>query len=195
MNLAKGNTLNLAKGAAATLPIFKLGASWDKKGKKLFGIFGGKHKSVDLDLCSFAVADGKIVKECSFQNKNAGYMVSSGDDRSGGGSEDKDNEIITLDMSKVPANIDAIIMIINSFSGEKFDEIDYAKIRVYEGQDNVPTKVHCSYNVASDPSFIGGRTLIIGSIFRNGDGWDFKAIGEMRSYQYIRDFKREVESA
>ena len=189
MNLSKGSTMNLAKGGVN--PIFKLGASWESTSKKLFGVFKGKKKNVDLDLCSFGISNNRIVKECSYRNGNAGYMVSSGDDRSGG-VKNGDNEIITLDTSKVPESVDTIIMIINSFTGEKFDEIDFAKIRVYEGQDNVPTKIHCEYNVANDPSFVGGRTLVIGCICRNGNDWDFKAIGEMRKYKTIDDFKDEI---
>lgn len=195
MQLAKNQTMNLAKGGQA--PVFKLGASWGKivrGGKKVFGLFGGSgsEESVDLDLCSFGISNGRIVKECSFRSPRGPYMNSSGDDRSGG-VQDGDNEIITLDMSKVPAEVDTIVMIINSFSGQKFDEIPYAKIRVYEGEDNRPVKMHCEYNVANDASFRGARTLVIGSIFRNGNGWDFKAIGETRTYKSIDDFKREAE--
>ena len=197
MQLAKNQTMNLAKGGS--LPVFKLGASWGKisrGGKKLFGVFGGgssRDESVDLDLCSFGISSGRIVKECSFRSPRGPYMNSSGDDRGGGGAEVVDNEIITLDTSKIPSDVDTIVMIINSYSGQEFDEIPFAKIRVYEGEDNSPVKMHCEYNVANDASFRGARTLVIGSIFRNGNGWDFKAIGETRTYQYIDDFKREVE--
>lgn len=120
-------------------------------------------------------------------------MNSSGDDRSGN-SGTKDNEIITLDMSNVPENVDAIITIINSYSGQKFDEIPYAKIRVYEGQDNNPVKIHCEYNISNDETFKGARTLVIGSIFKENGIWSFKAIGETRTYKSIDQFKREVEN-
>lgn len=193
MQLAKGGTANVAKDGE--FPVFKLGASWEKRGKKLFGLFGGGAKSVDLDLCTFAVSNGRIVKECHFQNKTkTGYMIFGKDDMGGGGNKEKDNEITTLITKEIPENIDAIIMIINSFSGEKFDEIDFAKVRVYEGEDNKPTKMHCEYTVSSDESFSGGRTLIVGSISRADGGWNFNAIGDMRQYQYIEDFKREVQN-
>lgn len=196
MNLSKNQTaslIDLSKGATS-LPIFKIGASWIKKGKKFMGVFGGGHAKCDLDLCAFAVVNGKIKEawDCSFERDNSPFMKSSGDDRSGGGNRDTDNEIITIDMNKVPAEVEAVAIIINSYSGEKFDEVDYAAVRVYEGQDNAPTNILCRYEMSSDPSFIGGRTLIIGSIFKTETSWEFRAMGEMRSYQYIRDFKREV---
>lgn len=199
MNLSKGQVaplIDLSKGAAL-LPTFKIGAAWVKKGKKLFGVFGGGQKSCDLDLCAFAVVNGKIKEsmDCSFERDRSGFMESSGDDRSGGGSRDKDNEIITINMNKVPAEVEAIVVIINSFTGETFDEIDFAQVRVYEGQDNAPTTMHCRYEVSSDASFVGGRTLIVGSIFRTANSWEFKAMGEMRSYKSIRDFKREAGNA
>lgn len=189
----KAQLIDLSKGSTS-LPTFKVGASWVKKGKKLFGIFGSGKKKCDLDLCAFAVVNGKIEEkfDCSFEKDSSGFMKSSGDDRSGGGKAEDDNEIITIKMSQVPSQVDAIVIMINSYSGEKFDEIDYASVRVYEGQDNIPTKEYCKYNVSSDNSFAGGRTLIVGSIFKTESSWEFKAIGEMRQYQYIRDFKREV---
>ena len=204
MNLAKGQTMNLAKGGNA--PVFKLGASWGKIKtggtpiKKRFGLFGGgssavREESVDLDLCTFAVdINGKIVKECSFRHETGPYMNSGGDDRGGGGRDDDDNETITLDLSKVPMDVEHIVMIINSFSGQVFDEIPFAKIRVYEGEENLPTKVHCEYNVANDATFAGAKTLVIGSLFRNGNGWDFKAIGETRTYKSIDEFRKEAEA-
>lgn len=190
IQLSKGSTMSLAKNG--TNPVFKLGASWEMTRGSFLG-FKGPRKNVDLDLCSFGTSNHVIVDECSYRNKNTGYMRSSGDDRAGG-VKNGDNEIITLDMSKVPRSIDRIIMIINSYSGEKFDKLDFAKIRVYEGQDNVPVKVHCEYNVANDPSFVGGKTLIIGSIDRIGNGWNFKAIGEMRTYNSINMFKNEFNT-
>lgn len=193
MKLQKNQKINLAKGGSS--PVFKLGASWGKiPGKKKFGIFGSSDgKEVDLDLCAFGIAGESIVDECSYRSDRAIYMNSSGDDRGGGGAEKVDNEIITLDTSKIPQNIDNVVMIINSYTGEAFDEIPFAKIRVYEGEDNAPTKVICEYNVANDSSFVGCKTLIIGRIFRNGGGgWDFEAIGETRTYKSIDDFKREI---
>lgn len=198
MNLAKNQTaqlIDLSKGVAS-LPIFKIGASWVKKGSKLFGIFGSGQRKCDLDLCAFAVVNGQIKEEwdCSFERDRSPFMKSSGDDRSGGGDPSKDNEIITIDMNKVPANVEAVVIIINSYSGETFDEVDFAAVRVYEGQDNVPTNILCRYEMSSDPTFIGSKTLIIGSIFKTANSWEFKAMGEMRPYQYIRDFKREVRN-
>jgi tellurium resistance protein TerZ len=187
MQLAKGGTINLSKKGET--PIFKLGASWGRIGKGLFS----SGKSVDLDLCAFGVSNGKVVKECSFRNKNAGYMKSSGDDRSGG-KKGGDNEIISIDMSKVPDNTDYIVMVINSYSGQELDKIPYAKIRVYEGRDNDPIRIHCEYNMSNNADFNKARTLIIGKIFKNNNSWDFKAIGETRTYQGINDFIKEIQS-
>lgn len=194
MNLSKNESvqlINLSKNK--TLPVFKIGASWIKKSKKLFGLVGIP-QSCDLDLCAFAVVNG-IIKDnwdCSFQRDRSPFMSSSGDDRSGGGNKNKDNEIIKIDMAKVPDEVEGIIIIINSYSGETFDDIEYAHVRVYEGEDNKPEIVHCKYALSSDETFKGGRTLIIGSITRDGNNWNFNAIGDMRTYRYIREFKHEM---
>jgi len=196
MNLSKGQKVSLVDLSkdSSKLPIFKIGAAWVKKSKKVFGIFGGGAAKCDLDLCAFAVVNNQIEEkwDCSFQRDLSQFMKSSGDDQSGGGNRDKDNEIISIDMNKIPEEVDAVIIIINSYSGETFDEIDYACVRVYEGEDNVPTKIRCRYEVSSNQSFAGGRTLIIGSITKVDNSWQFNAIGDMRQYQHIADFKKEI---
>lgn len=194
MNLSKNESvtlLDLSKNT--TLPVFKIGAAWIKSSKKLFGLMSVPQKC-DLDLCAFAIVNGRIKEEwdCSFERDRSPFMSSSGDDRSGGGSKDKDNEIIKIDMSKVPSEVEGIIIMINSYSGEKFDEIEYAHVRVYEGEDNKPETMHCKYAMSSDSTFRGGRTLIIGSITKENNVWKFNAIGDMRTYQHIRDFKHEM---
>ena len=198
MNLSKGQSapiFDLSKSKHSS--VLKIGAAWIKEErKKFFGLFKTQYGSCDLDLCAFAIVNGIIDSnlDCTYQRDRSGFMKSSGDDRSGGGDKNKDNEIITIDMNKIPEKVDSIIITINSFTGETFDEINYAHVRVYEGKDNKPEKILCKYEMSSDPTFKDGRTLIIGSITKNNNKWEFNAIGKMEKYQYITEFKQHFYS-
>jgi tellurium resistance protein TerZ len=47
--------------------------------------------------------------------------------------------------------------------------------------DGTPTNVReivAAYNVAAEPQFRGRRALILGRLYRHGEGWKFAAIGE-----------------
>lgn len=185
MNLSKGSSIDLSK--ATTETVFKVGASWGKiKSKGLFG-FGGQGKSVDLDLCTFALSGNKVISECSFRSQHVTGMSSSGDDQSGG-AKGADNETITLTMGAQPPHVDSIAVVINSYTGESFDELPFAKVRVYD-----KNKELCSFSMSNDEGFRGAKTLIVGVFIKAGSGWEFQAIGETRTYNSITAFRNEVE--
>lgn len=187
MNLSKGQQINLSK--AEESPIFKIGASWGKvKSGGMFG-FGEGSQEVDLDLCTFALkGNNTLVSECSFRDKHVPGMTSSGDDMGGGGSGD--NETITIDTSKLRREVDNVVVIINSYSGQSFDKLPYAKVRVYTGAGEL-----CQYTMDHDDSFKGAKTFIIGRFLKTAGGWEFQAIGETRKYNRINQFIAEVERA
>ena len=201
IDLSKNQTINLAKGTCrqSMQTKFFFGANWGKIQKvsaRKFGVFGGgvKTESVDLDICSFAISGGKVYDECSYRYPRRDFMIAEkGDDRAGDSVDDnEDNECISIDLSKIPDHVTDICLIINSYSGQKFDEIPFASVRIYEGMLDRPQKVHATFNLANDPSFQGARTLIVGVLSRTGNGWDFTANGETRTYHRINDFLREV---
>jgi len=89
-----------------------------------------------------------------------------------------DNEVITVNLAQVPANMAQIFFFLNSCGEEDFSRIPYAKIRMFEG---TPTKVKegfASYNVAAEAQYKGKRALILGRLYRKGGDWKFNAIGD-----------------
>ena len=139
INLIKGQRIDLKKLTGAALNDFCVGVNWG--GIETKGGFLGLSKTVqdvDLDLSAalldtqgalcdhiysplykaeglaqFGLPPGKLTAA-------SGALRHTGDDRSGdsGGDDGLDNEIITVNLSKVPANVGQIIFFLNNCGGE-----------------------------------------------------------------------------
>lgn len=114
-------------------------------------------------------------------------MYHTPDDTEGdkGGDDGLDNEIVTVDLTKVNSNIDQIFFFMDIFSpkGADFKKVPYAAIRMceYEGtQTDVKrvTNVFAQYDVAKEDQFVGKNALILGKLYRRNGEWKFAAIGD-----------------
>ena len=109
-----------------------------------------------------------------------GALKHSGDDLQGdeGGDDGLDNEIISIDLTKIPSNVEKIFFFLNNAGKEDFSEIPYAKIRMYEGTPSYVKEEFASYNVSSEISFRNNRAIIMGKLYKRNDEWKFDAIGD-----------------
>ena len=92
--------------------------------------------------------------------------------------EEPDNEIITVDLTKISPNVHQIFFFLNNVHDEDFYEIPYAYIRMFEGNASRVKSVFAKYNVSSDPRFAGKRAVIMARLYREGVQWKFQAIGD-----------------
>jgi tellurium resistance protein TerZ len=181
INLEKGQRINLEKGNGAKLQNICVGINWGAIEKK--GFFGGKSKeAVDLDA-SCAVYDDKKnhIDSVNFRKlkSNCQGIKHSGDDLTGDldGDDGLDNEVITLDFSKLSASATHVGFFVNSFRGQDFKDIPFASIRIYEG---TPTRVNeefARYDIANDASFSGNVSMVLGVFYKRNEEWKFNAIG------------------
>lgn len=194
MQLAKQQTLNLAK--SSQLITLHFGTNWGMIESGGFLGIGKSKQSVDLDASAIMLdANGNIIgTPVYFGNLRAPGINHSGDDLTGDAeADDSDNEIITVDLSAIPQTVSSVIFTLNSFSGQKFDDIPYASIRVYEGQPNQPTNIKATFNLANDDSFKGSKSLVVGKLFRSNNGWDFKAIGDASGHTRLDGLMAEAQ--
>ncbi len=114
-------------------------------------------------------------------------MYHTPDDTEGdkGGDDGLDNEIVTVDLTKVNPDIEQIFFFIDIFSpkGVDFKKVPYATIRMceYEGsQTDVRrvTNIFAQYDVAKEEQFSGKNSLILGKLYRRNSEWKFAAIGD-----------------
>jgi tellurium resistance protein TerZ len=104
----------------------------------------------------------------------------SGDDLEGdkGGDDGLDNEIITVNLSKVSAGVSQIFFFLNNVGKEDFSQIPYAKIRMYEGSPTKVKEVFASYNVSAESQYSGKRAIVMGKLYIKDGVWKFNAIGD-----------------
>jgi len=180
INLAKGQRINLKKDNGSDLTSFCIGANWGAIETK--GLFGGKKKkAVDLDLSVGTFDSNKnLVDVVYFGNLKTAGISHSGDDTTGDidGDDGLDNEVIQINLSQIPSNIDNVVFVLNSYQGQDFATIPFASIRLYEGTPDRVNNIVATYNVASDAQFSGFVSMILGKLYRRNGEWKFSAIGE-----------------
>ncbi|MGJ8641796.1 MAG: TerD family protein [Luteolibacter sp.] len=200
IQLAKGQKIDLTKTSGATLTKFCVGVNWGAIETIKSGIFRDKviKNEVDLDLsCIMFFSDGQRWDHLysPLYNPEAlqkiglppGKLVSvdgalrhSGDDLTGDmdGDDGLDNEIISVDLTRVAPEINQIFFFVNNAGNEDFSEIPFAKIRMYEGTPERVDQVHAEFDVVQDSAYQGRSSMIMGKLYKRGENWKFGAIGD-----------------
>ena len=180
INLVKGQRINLKKSNGDNLTSFCVGANWGMIESK--GFFGGiSKKAVDLDLSVGMFDKNKNIAEIVyFGNLKAPGIQHSGDDLTGDedGDDGLDNEVIMVNLSQIPSDIEQVVFVLNSYQQQDFASIPFASIRLYEGLPERVNEVVATYNIASDTKFAGYVSMILGKLYRRNGEWKFSAIGE-----------------
>ncbi len=193
VSLQKGQKISLSKEAGGTLTQVKLGLGWDvaqnpqaQKGGgflgKLFGGGGGGGDSIDLDAsCIMFDSNKQAVDAIWFSQLKSkdGSIVHTGDNRTGDG--DGDDEVINVDLSKVPANVVSLVFTVNSFTGQTFETVENAFCRIVNANNNSEV---ARYNLSSQGTH---TAMIMAKVYRHNDEWKMHAIGETASGRTFHD--------
>lgn len=207
INLSKGGRIDLSKredGSAINTSIF-FGANWGmiQRGGGFLG-FGKSKEAVDLDASVVMLDATKRKVDVVYfghKNSNDGSIHHSGDDLTGDadGDDGIDNEVISVNLSKVDNKVEYLVFILNSYQHHKFNEIPYMGLRVYTTQDNKPVtrpgqscEVLATYNLKNDSSdpettFQDREAIVLGYAYRKNGGWKFKACGNTSNSQSISE--------
>lgn len=181
--LNKGERINLTKNIddanSDKVKSIAMGANWGMIEKKEGWLFKSVTKeAVDLDASVILYDQNKTkIGEVSFRHtRNAnGSIYHSGDDRVGDadGDDGLDNEVIIVDLDRVPSNVSYIVFILNSYSHQNFNQIPYARLRVFEGNARRVDNVLASYEATN----MDGEAIVLGHMYRKDGWWKFKADG------------------
>ncbi|MFJ2742058.1 TerD family protein [Streptomyces sp. NPDC087440] len=125
VSLTKNQTVSLVKGGRPLLSQVKMGLGWEPA-------FRGK----DIDLDASVIAyDGnrKMIDSCYFGKLSIlnGAIKHSGDNLTGEGAGD--DEVIVVDLGRIPAEATGLVFTVNSFTGQKFTEVAKAYCRLIDG--------------------------------------------------------------
>jgi tellurium resistance protein TerZ len=180
INLEKGQRINLEKSNGSKLLNICVGVNWGAIEKK--GFFGTKKEPVDLDAsCAIYDDNKKNIDTVSFRQlkSNDQAIRHSGDDLTGdlNGDDGLDNEVITVDFSKLNPNASYVAFFINSFRGQDFKDIPFASIRIYEGTPTRVNEVFAKYDIANEKAFEGAVTMVLGVFYKRNGEWKFNAVG------------------
>ncbi len=198
VSLQKGQKISLNKEAGGTLTQMKMGLGWDvaqpaggKKGGFLGGLFGGggREDSIDLDAsCILFDANKQPIDTIWFRQLTSkdGSIVHTGDNRTGAG--DGDDEVINVDLSRVPANVQSMVFTVNSFTGQTFATVENAFCRIVNASNNSEV---ARYNLSAQ----GNHTaMIMAKVYRHNGEWKMHAIGEIASGRTFNDLMPAVIS-
>ncbi len=172
VNLSKGQKIDLTKTNPGLTKIL-VGLGWD-----INKYDGGS--DFDLDAAAFLLnAEGKAASEADFvfyNNKehSSGSVIHMGDNKTGEG--EGDDEVINIDLSKVPANVEKIDFTVTIFEAEErnqnFGQVNNSYIRVLN-QENGEELIH--FDLGEDFSI--ETAVVVAELYRHNGEWKFNAIG------------------
>lgn len=172
ISLQKGSNVNLSKEAPSMSKML-VGLGWDVRATDGAGF--------DLDASAFLLSEsGKVRSDADFifYNQKLGgdnSVEHKGDNTTGDAAGD--DEVIMVELSKVPADIAKIAVCVTIHDAEarrqNFGMVSAAYIRCVDASGN--TEI-AKYDLSEDASV--ETAMIFGEIYRHGSDWKFKAIGQ-----------------
>ncbi|MBN3779078.1 MULTISPECIES: TerD family protein [Burkholderia] len=172
LTLQKGGNLSLSKTDPSLTRIL-VGLGWDPRATD--------GTEFDLDASAFLLgANGKVRGEADFIFYNQlrsqdGSVEHTGDNRTGAG--DGDDEVLKVDLSRVPADIDKIAFTVTIHDAEarkqNFGQVSNSFIRVV---NEISGAEVVRYDLAEDAST--ETAMIFAELYRSSGEWKFRAVGQ-----------------
>ncbi|MEV7773222.1 TerD family protein [Kitasatospora sp. NPDC086791] len=165
VSLVKGSSVSLVKNGRPFLSSVRMALGWEP---------AARGRSVDLDASCLAFdARHQRLETAWFMKLNIfnGAIAHSGDNLTGGG--DGDDELITVHLEGLPAEVHGLVFVVNSFSGQKFTDVKNAYCRLLDAGTNEEL-------VRFDLTHSEPRTGVVMCklVRRPGGEWEMTALGE-----------------
>ncbi|RGC54609.1 TerD family protein [Agathobaculum butyriciproducens] len=195
VKLQKGQRISLSKENQGLSKVM-VGLGWDEAERKK-GFFASLMQPANIDCDAFAVLlqNGKLKQTRDivyFHNLQhiSGAVEHMGDNLTGAG--DGDDEVIMIDLNKIPPEYDSIVLAVNIFRAEDrhqhFGMIKNAFIRLVDACSN---NEMCIYNLTDN--YDGKTAVLFGELYRKDGEWKFRAVGEGTNDGSITAFARRFE--
>ncbi|WP_192559876.1 TerD family protein [Pseudomonas allokribbensis] len=172
VSLSKGGNVSLSKEAPGLSEVI-VGLGWDPR------VTDGTE--FDLDASIFIVGEsGKVLDDNSFifyNNKKSadGSVEHMGDNKSGAG--DGDDEQVTVKLTGLAQAVKKLVFAVTIHDSDarkqSFGQVQNAYIRVVNKADG---KELARFDLSEDAST--ETAMIFGELYRNGEEFKFKAIGQ-----------------
>ncbi|MEU3633799.1 TerD family protein [Streptomyces fradiae] len=182
VSLQKNQTVSLVKGGRPLLTQVKMGLGWEPA-----------YRAKDIDLDASVIAYGpqrNHLDSCYFGKLTVlgGAIRHSGDNLTGEGAGD--DEVITVDLGRLPAEATGLVFTVNSFSGQKFTEVAKAYCRLLDAATGEEL-------VRFDLTSAEPRTgVMMCKLIRQFSGeWEMTAMGDFVKARTVRDMVRPAAAA
>jgi len=202
VKLIKGGNIVLTK-AGSRLQRVVVACGWDAN--------QSHGPAYDLDLTAAALdASGKVPStmdpadpeyqlwfvHANHRETPNNCITFMGDNRTGEG--EGDDELMTIDLRHVPDNIESILFAVVIWLAlqrmQKFGNVHNAFIRVFD--ESNPDEELARYDLGAD--FSEETLVVFGELYRRGDEWKFRAVGQgydaadyRKQYGIVRAFETE----
>ena len=157
-----------------------------------FFSFLSSPQAIDCDAFALMLQNGKLVDNKDivyFHNltHKSGSVQHMGDNLTGAG--EGDDEQIVIDLNRVPAQYDRIVLAVNIYEAYKrhqhFGMIRNAFIRLVDARNN---KEMCIYNLTDNYS--NQTAMLFGEVYRHNGEWKFNAVGQGTADGSIGEFAK-----
>ena len=178
VSLRKQQTVSLVKTGAPALTRVRMGLGWDP-------VRRGADVDLDASVIAFDVM-GKDVEKVWYGNLTGfgGAISHSGDNLTGEG--EGDDEVITIDLDRLPAQVEGLVFTVNSFRGQRFTELKTAYCRLLDERGNELVR----YDLGDTEPKTG---VLLCKLVHEQDGtWSMTALGEFHDG---RNVKKMVDPA
>ncbi|MFE2205234.1 TerD family protein [Streptomyces rubiginosohelvolus] len=182
VNLQKNQTVSLVKGGAPLLSRVRMGLGWEPA-------FRGK----DIDLDASVIAYGpnrNHLDSCYFGKLTVlnGAIKHSGDNLTGEGAGD--DETIVVDLGRIPSDATGLVFTVNSFTGQKFNEVAKAYCRLI---DDASGEELVRFDLTGAEPQTG---VMMAKLIKQFTGeWEMTAMGEFVKSRTVRGMVKPAAQA
>jgi len=169
---------------------------------KLKTFFSSSSLEVDLDWsCACFSKNNNLLKEVSFRNLKAynWAILHSWDDLtwdSASAWDDwKDNEIIQINLSKLPEEVETIFLFLNSFKKQDFSKISYASVRIFEWSFSKVENILASFEITKKEKYLKKIACIMWKLSKTEEWiWKFEAIWDPTKDENIKEVIDNIQA-
>lgn len=185
LSLTKGQPIALDNNGTPVTQ-FHAAIGWDMtaSGKKGIGGALARRKGVDLDLAVVALdANKQPLACCGFDTPDVMGMHHTGDNKSGKGAGD--DEVAIVDLTKLPGQVESLLVAATSFKGGGFDKVGSLYYRIVDSSGGQETDLTGEVFVPIVPQY---NAVVLAKVSRQpSGGWKIETRGDMGTASYWRD--------
>ena len=168
IELTEGQEVTVAGEDGESLTNVQMAVGWDHS--PTAGFIGSGAPPIDLDASAVQFAGGTFFDLAFFNNlaTRDGSVVHLGDNTTGKG--EGDDEVITVDLSRVYPKVDSILFMVSSYQGHSLEFIRNAYCRLVDDTGTEFARFTLTLGVRE-------TGLVMAKLFRDGATWKLRPIG------------------